>query len=158
MNLALGKENLASCKATFSSRGLIFGGFFNPWDGEIAIPETWLIQKSSIPEWTTDCNRGVWIEEDRVSVGANSTYGCINWYGFGYYNQNQTEYDYYDGSISTTFSGNGHAELDFGNCYKTGIVYATLGVIQKLRLQLLSIFDHLPHTWPEQSLRSKSSK
>ena len=97
-----------------------------------------------IPEWNIDCNRGVWIEEDRVSVGANSTYGCNNWYGFGYYEQNQTEYDYYDGSISTTFSGNGRAELDFGNCYKTGIVYATLGVIHKLRLQILSIFDHLP--------------
>ena len=28
--------------------GLIFGGFFNPWDSEISIPETRPIQKSHI--------------------------------------------------------------------------------------------------------------
>ena len=31
-----------------SSLGLIFGGFFNPWDEEISIPETRPIQKSYI--------------------------------------------------------------------------------------------------------------
>ena len=31
-----------------SSLGLIFGGFFNPWDKEISIPETWPIRKSLI--------------------------------------------------------------------------------------------------------------
>ena len=75
-----------------------------------------------IPEWTTDCNRGVWIEKDRVDYGANSTNGCINWYGFGWYGQTGVQFD---GSISTTFSGNGRAELNFGNCYK-GTVYAYL--------------------------------
>jgi hypothetical protein len=33
LKLARGKEKL-------TSRGLIFGGFFNPWDEEISIPET----------------------------------------------------------------------------------------------------------------------
>jgi hypothetical protein len=33
---------------SFSSRGLIFGGFFNPWDEEISIPETRPIRKSYI--------------------------------------------------------------------------------------------------------------
>ena len=32
-----------------SSLGLIFGGFFNPWDEEISIPETRPIRKSYIP-------------------------------------------------------------------------------------------------------------
>ena len=36
-------------EASFSSRGLIFGGFFNPWDEEIPIPETRPIRKSYIP-------------------------------------------------------------------------------------------------------------
>ena len=76
-----------------------------------------------IPEWTIDCNRGVWVENARAFAGADSTYGCINWYGWGYYVQNQV---HFDGSISTTFSGNGRAELDFGNCYVTGTVYAYL--------------------------------
>jgi hypothetical protein len=31
-----------------SSRGLIFGDFFNPWDEEISIPETRPIRKSYI--------------------------------------------------------------------------------------------------------------
>ena len=31
-----------------SSLGLIFGGFFNPWDEEISIPETRPIRKSYI--------------------------------------------------------------------------------------------------------------
>ena len=31
---------------SFSSLGLIFGGFFNPWDEEISIPETRPIRKS----------------------------------------------------------------------------------------------------------------
>ena len=75
-----------------------------------------------IPEWTIDSNRGVWIKKDRVYAGANSTYGCINWYGWGYYTQTNVDFD---GSISTTFIGNGRAELDFGNCYK-GTVYAYL--------------------------------
>ena len=33
---------------SFSSRGLIFGGFFNPWDEEISIPDIRLIRKSLI--------------------------------------------------------------------------------------------------------------
>jgi hypothetical protein len=33
---------------SFSSRGLIFRGFFNPWDEEISIPETRPIRKSYI--------------------------------------------------------------------------------------------------------------
>ena len=76
-----------------------------------------------IPEWTIDCNRGVWIKKDRVYAGANSTYGCINWYGWGYYHQTSVDFD---GSISTTFSGNGRAELDFGNCFYKGTVYVYL--------------------------------
>ena len=32
-----------------SSLGIIFGGFFNPWDEEISIPETRPIRKSYIP-------------------------------------------------------------------------------------------------------------
>ena len=35
---------------SFSSRGLIFGGFFNPWDEEISIPETRPIRKSYISQ------------------------------------------------------------------------------------------------------------
>ena len=31
-----------------TSRGLIFGGFFNPWDEEISIPDIRLIRKSLI--------------------------------------------------------------------------------------------------------------
>ena len=73
-----------------------------------------------IPEWTIDCNRGVWVENARASIASA---GCINWYGWGYYVQNQV---HFDGSISTTFSGNGRAELDFGNCFETGTVYAYL--------------------------------
>ena len=41
LKLARGKEKL-------TSRGLIFGGFFNPWDEEISIPDTRLIRKSYI--------------------------------------------------------------------------------------------------------------
>ena len=67
-----------------------------------------------IPEWTTDCNRGVWIKGDR---DFGSTYGCINWYGWGAYRQTSVQFD---GSISTTFSGDGRAELDFGNCFIKG--------------------------------------
>jgi hypothetical protein len=43
---ALGKEKACLPRAygpweeSFSSRGLIFGGFFNPWDEKISIPET----------------------------------------------------------------------------------------------------------------------
>ena len=39
LKLARGKENLAS---------RIFGGFFNPWEEEISIPETRPIRKSYI--------------------------------------------------------------------------------------------------------------
>ena len=35
-------------RVSFTSRGLIFGGFFNPWDEEISIPDTRLIRKSYI--------------------------------------------------------------------------------------------------------------
>ena len=37
-----------SWEESFSSRGLIFGGFFNPWDEEISIPDIRLIRKSLI--------------------------------------------------------------------------------------------------------------
>ena len=36
-------------RVSFTSRGLIFGGFFNPWDEEISIPDIRLIRKSLIP-------------------------------------------------------------------------------------------------------------
>ena len=35
-------------RGSFTSRGLIFGGFFNPWDEEISIPDIRLIRKSLI--------------------------------------------------------------------------------------------------------------
>ena len=35
-------------RVSFTSRGLIFGGFFNPWDEEISIPDIRLIRKSLI--------------------------------------------------------------------------------------------------------------
>ena len=73
-----------------------------------------------IPEWAIDCNHGVWLKSDRVDY---APYGCINWYGWGH--EAQTNVDF-DGSVSTTFSGMGRAELDFGNCYKYGTVYAYL--------------------------------
>jgi hypothetical protein len=37
-----------SWEESFSSRGLIFRGFSNPWDEEISIPETRPIRKSYI--------------------------------------------------------------------------------------------------------------
>jgi hypothetical protein len=46
-----GKAYLPSPReVSFSSRGLTFGGFFNPWDEEISIPETRPIRKSYIFE------------------------------------------------------------------------------------------------------------
>ena len=67
-----------------------------------------------VPEWTIDCASGVWRKGDRDSYGD----ACSNWYGFhggsGI------------GSISTTFNGKGHAQLDFGNCYNQGTVHAYL--------------------------------
>ena len=39
---------------SFSSRGLIFGGFFNPWDEEISIPKTRPIRKSYILVYSPD--------------------------------------------------------------------------------------------------------
>ena len=45
---------------------------------------------------------------------------CSNWYGFSFTNGGEI------GSISTTFSGIGRAELDFGNCFQQGNITATL--------------------------------
>ena len=72
-----------------------------------------------IPEWTIDCNHGVWLKSDRVDWGNPN--GCINWYGWSYKGQINV-----DGSVSTTFSGIGRAELDFGTCFYKGTVYAYL--------------------------------
>ena len=43
---------------------------------------------------------------------------CSNWYGFHGGSS--------IGSISTTFNGMGHAQLDFGNCQPVGTVHAYL--------------------------------
>ena len=54
LKLALGMKRLTSRgptalgRVSFTSRGLIFGGFFNPWDEEISIPDIRLIRKSLI--------------------------------------------------------------------------------------------------------------
>jgi hypothetical protein len=47
---------------------------------------------------------------------------CSNWYGWSWKSGNPR------GSISTTFNGIGHAQLDFGNCWTGGgrTVNATL--------------------------------
>ena len=68
-----------------------------------------------IPEWTVDCDLGVWNSD---------TYSnrCSNWYGYGSGNNGVDI-----GSISSTFSGSGRAKLDFGNCFfLEGTVYAYL--------------------------------
>ena len=45
---SLGLKNTLKLALGFSSRGLLFGGFFNPWDEEIFIPETRPIRESYI--------------------------------------------------------------------------------------------------------------
>ena len=68
-----------------------------------------------IPEWTVDCDRGVWNSDTYSNI-------CINWYGYGSGNNGVDI-----GSISSTFSGSGRAKLDFGNCFfLEGTVYAYL--------------------------------
>ena len=67
----------------------------------------------SVLGWAVDCDNGVLLPSDRVTYGNY----CSNWYGFK--NPGQ-------GSISTTFNGIGRAQLDFGNCFKSGTVTATL--------------------------------
>ena len=71
-----------------------------------------------IPEWTVDCDLGVWNSDTHSN-------GCSNWYGYGSGNNGVDI-----GSISSTFSGSGRAKLDFGNCFFKGIVYAYLDGIE----------------------------
>ena len=67
----------------------------------------------SVLGWAVDCDRGVSLPSDWDLYGDS----CSNWYGFKSPSH---------GSISTTFNGIGHAQLDFGNCYIQGTVNATL--------------------------------
>ena len=66
-------------------------------------------------EWIIDCNHGVWNQE--------SSDVCSNWYGWSYDMEQSKDVI---GSISTTFNGKGHAKLDFGNCFNSGSVHASL--------------------------------
>ena len=66
------------------------------------------------PGWNIDCDSGVWQQNARDMAGDV----CSNWYGW--------DHGSWIGSISTTFNGVGRAQLDFGNCWTSGIVNATL--------------------------------
>ncbi len=67
------------------------------------------------PEWTIDCDLGVWSQRSRIYAVVQL---CNNWYGWKPWNPR--------GSITTTFNGIGRAKLDFGNCFKHNTVNATL--------------------------------
>ena len=64
----------------------------------------------SVLGWAVDCVYGVLNPHHLAD-------SCSNWYGFTFVTE---------GSISTTFNGIGRAQLDFGNCYISGTVNATL--------------------------------
>ena len=65
-----------------------------------------------IEGWTITCNRGVWHQSN---ISQQHSDKCNNWWGF-------RSGKIPEGSIKTTFIGNGQAKLDFGNCYEYGTV------------------------------------
>ena len=58
--------------------------------------------------WKINCKKGSWSNDNVVDAV------CMSWYCW--------EHDIPVGSISTELNGNGRGRLDFGNCWKTGIV------------------------------------